>query len=298
MLIMACAVISLYSLLDERAGLMFLEPRVLGPFIGASSQILDSVQLLNIPQGTETMETPGRQGLPANYLATSTPFGRMGGLELEEGALVDTPGRNDDDEMRYLNTSRSTDQLEILYRARGTEIERLKAELSSARDETGIEARRLRHDLALSKGRCEELAVQLEQETEVNRRVTEENAALRADIELLKQKLQKQERAKADMEERAEASDHVVQTLQAQLEQMQMSETALRAREHHDATVRSLKERHEAELHALQRELDGQAAVARRREREAEETSGRLAEVARAHDAAIVEKSDRIDDLR
>ena len=181
-------------------------------------------------QGTETMQTPGRQGLPANYLATtSTPFARMGGLE--EGALVDTPGRNDDqndDEMRYLNTSRSSDQLEILYRARGTEIERLKAELSGARDETGLEARRLRHDLALSKGRCEELAVQLEQETEVNKRVTEENAALRADIELLKHALQKQEKVKADLEERAESSDHVMQTLQAQLEQLQMSDTALR----------------------------------------------------------------------
>ena len=248
------------------------------------------------------METPVRQGLPANYLATSTPFGRMGGLELEEGALVDTPGRSDggqnDEEMRYLNTSRSSDQLEILYRARGTEIERLKAELSSARDETGHEARRLRHDLALSKGRCEELRVQLEQETEANQRVTEENAALRADVELLKLALQKQERVKADLVERAEASDHVVQTLQAQLEQLQMSDTALRAREHHDATVRSLKERHEAELHALQRELDSQAAVARRREREVEDASGRLAEVARAHDAAIVEKSERIDVLR
>ena len=62
--------------------------------------------------------------------------------------------------------------------------------------------------------------------------------------------------------------------------------------------MRSLKERHEAELHSLQRELDSQAAVARRREREAEDASSRLAEVARAHDAAIVEKSDRIDELR
>ena len=180
-------------------------------------------------QGTDTMETPGRQGLPANYLATSTPFARTVGLE--EGAIVDTPGRSDDpndDEMRYLNTSRSSDQLEILYRARGTEIERLKAELSVARDETGLEARRLRHDLALSKGRVEELAVQLEQETEVNKRVTEENAALRADVELLKLALRKQEKVKAELEERAESSDHVLQTLQAQLEQLQMSDTALR----------------------------------------------------------------------
>ena len=37
---------------------------------------------------------------------------------------------------------------------------------------------------------------------------------------------------------------------------------------------------------------------ATRREREAEDASSRLAEVARAHDAAIVEKSDRIDELR
>ena len=51
---------------------------------------------------------------------------------------------------------------------------------------------------------------------------------LRDDIELLKLALQKQERVKADLEERAESSDHVLQTLQAQLEQLQMSDTALR----------------------------------------------------------------------
>ena len=173
------------------------------------------------------MDTPGRQELPAHYF-TSTPHAGM--QCLEEGALVDTPGRNDEDndEMRYLNTSRSSDQLEILYRARGTEIERLKDELRGARDETGLEARRLRHDLALSKGRNEELSVQLEQETEANKRLIGENSVLRDENELLKRALQKIEKAKYQLEERAESTDNVVQTLHAQLEALQKSDTALR----------------------------------------------------------------------
>ena len=62
--------------------------------------------------------------------------------------------------------------------------------------------------------------------------------------------------------------------------------------------MRSLKERHDAELRSLQKELDCQTALTRRREREAEDASSRLAEAMRAHDAAIVEKSDRIDEIR
>ena len=62
--------------------------------------------------------------------------------------------------------------------------------------------------------------------------------------------------------------------------------------------MRSLRDRHEAELRSLQKELDCQTVLTRRREREAEDASSRLAEALRAHDAAIVEKSDRIDEIR
>ena len=71
----------------------------------------------------------------------------------------------------------------------------------------------------------------------------------------------------------------------------------LKAREHHDATVRSLKERHESEMFALQQEIDRQAAVIKRLETENESIRGKMNETQRHHETMLIEKSERIEDL-
>ena len=155
--------------------------------------------------------TPGSSSathLPSHYL-TSTPFGGPRGgplMGLEEGPLVDTPGRerherheDDDSERRFLNTSKREEQLEILYEARGHEIDRLRGALDAARDEVGSDGRRARHELAMLKGENEKLNVQLEQAKEIYDGVVEENRTLRGDVELLKAALQKQEKVRDDV---------------------------------------------------------------------------------------------------
>ena len=96
---------------------------------------------------------------------------------------------------------------------------------------------------------------------------------------------------------RAESSDHLAQTLQSQLLELQKRETALKAREHHDAIVSSLKNRHEGEVHSLQQEVDRQTALARRHEAEAEGLRNKISETTRLHESMLVEKSDRIEEL-
>ena len=53
-----------------------------------------------------------------------------------------------------------------------------------------------------------------------------------------------------------ESSELMVTTLQSQLSDLQKSETILKAKQHHDQVVRSLKERHETETYNMQQEND------------------------------------------
>lgn len=53
-----------------------------------------------------------------------------------------------------------------------------------------------------------------------------------------------------------ESSELMVKTLQTQLTDLQKSETILKAKQHHDQVVRSLKERHETETYNMQQEND------------------------------------------
>jgi hypothetical protein len=89
----------------------------------------------------------------------------------------------------------------------------------------------------------------------------------------------------------------VVQTLQSQLTDLQKRETALKAREHHDSIVRSLKERHEGELISLQQEVDRLTSVIKRVEAEADGLRNRMNETLRHHESMLVEKSDTIEEL-
>ena len=71
----------------------------------------------------------------------------------------------------------------------------------------------------------------------------------------------------------------------------------MQAREHHEATVRSLKERHENEIAHLQREIDSLEVKGRGLEVELEDIKEKYSETQRLHESALVEKSERIDDL-
>lgn len=51
-----------------------------------------------------------------------------------------------------------------------------------------------------------------------------------------------------------ESSEQTIKTLESQLHDFQRSDTVLKAQHHHDAVVRSLKERHENEIKSMQLE--------------------------------------------
>jgi hypothetical protein len=72
-----------------------------------------------------------------------------------------------------------------------------------------------------------------------------------------------------------------VHSLQNQLIDLQRKDTVLKAREHHDAIVSSLKERHESEMFTLQQEVDRLSAQNKRYENEVDMLRGKMNETLR-----------------
>lgn len=89
----------------------------------------------------------------------------------------------------------------------------------------------------------------------------------------------------------------MIQTLQQQLIDLQRKDTVLKAREHHDAIVSSLKERHENEVFNLEQEVDRLNAQLKRYENEMDALRGKMNETQRQHESMLIEKSERIEDL-
>ena len=229
---------------------------------------------------------------PAAKFLTSTPFNPHL-FDIEAGPL--TPEQEQD--QRYLKAKTSQDRLEVLYEARGHELERLRNEMQNLQDENENENRALKHDVAILTADNEQLKSKFEQLQLLYQESLDDNQSLRSEIDHMKNAMHKVEKSKEELIARCESSDHLVQSLQSQLIEFQSKDTVLKAREHHDALVSSLKERHESEMSSFQNEVDGLAAKVKRYEHELEQMRSKMNDSQRYHESLLMEKSDKIQEL-
>lgn len=202
------------------------------------------------------------------------------------------------EEAAYLHKGKESDQLEILYKARGHEITRLKEELASVSSVRGGETRTLHHQLALLKGERDRLTVQLEHIQSVAQSQSEENQSLRLTVSDLKSKLVSSDEANKELANQIESTNIHVQTLQSQLVDLQRSDTILRAKQQHEETVRSLRERHDSEVFNMQQEIDRLTAHNHRLDAEADTLRSKASKSQHDHDTLLIEKSETIKELQ
>jgi len=202
------------------------------------------------------------------------------------------------DEELILNAPEGVRNLEVLYNARGVEIERLKKEKDDLVTKLTTEIRQLKHENTILKGN--EGRIQLHQEHYQNIADTQskENQALRLELDDLKAKLFNSEKTVKEKVANNESSDMMIQKLQSDLQAMQKSDTILRAKHQHEETLRSLKERHDNEVFQLQQEIDRLNANAKRDENEKEHLRIRSQKASKDYDILALEKSDTTRDLQ
>ena len=152
-----------------------------------------------------------------------------------------------------------------------------------AKQEAVEELRAARHELALARAAGSASRGETEQLQRVLADQRRENQILTEEIHQLNTKLAStaadRDNLQADKNETAGA----VQALQLQLAQLQTADTALKARQQQDQAVRSLSERHAAELAGVRREADLAVGRARQAELERDRLAAQLSREQELH---------------
>ena len=149
-----------------------------------------------------------------------------------------------------------TDDLDILYNARGKEIDKLQKQLADVRAEYEVELRSCRHQLALAKSENHNNVGDLDQLQRVVSDTRRENKVLTDEIHNMNINMKSLAEENESLQAEKESSANIIQQLQIQLSQLQSNDSVLKARHQHDATVRSLLERHKEEMTSVRADLD------------------------------------------
>ena len=131
-----------------------------------------------------------------------------------------------------------TDDLDILYNARGKEIDKLQKQLAEARAEFEEELRAARHQLALARSENHNNAGDLDQLQRVVGDTRRENKVLTEEIHTMNLRVKQLAEENELLQAEKESSSNIIQQLQLQLSQLQTNDSVLKARHQHDATVR------------------------------------------------------------
>jgi len=189
------------------------------------------------------------------------------------------------------------DDLDILYKARGKEIDRLEKELADKKSEFDSELRQTRHQLAMANAENQNQAGSADQMQMVLSDARRENKILTEEVHELNSKLKSVSMENQKFLTESEGNTAVIAQLQSQLTQLQSNDTVLKARQQHDATVRSLLERHKGEVASLRVEIDHANNRATRSEQEKFVLNDKLASAVAGHEMAVKVRVEEVGEL-
>ena len=188
--------------------------------------------------------------------------------------------------------------LQVLYDARGQEMGRLQAEIGQLRQRYETENRSLKHQLTLLKAEKAKLDSNLEYHKDTAQVQSEENRKLRQEIEDLKAANSREFGANSKLNSELDSQNMLIQTLQMQIQELQRSDTILRQKTQHEETLRSLKERSEAQEFQMRQEIDRLNSDLRKCDLEKENCQSKLRKIQGEFEKINLEKSDIIKNLQ
>ena len=108
--------------------------------------------------------------------------------------------------------------LEILYKARGTEIDRLRSANEEEKNKYYAEIRHFRHENTILKGDVEQYKTKMEDCQQTSQILSDENQALRKELDELKKNLLKSDKENKHLKSEAENTKMTNQQLQSKLQ--------------------------------------------------------------------------------
>ncbi|XP_055873186.1 trichohyalin-like isoform X1 [Biomphalaria glabrata] len=151
---------------------------------------------------------------------------------------------------------RTYEQINILYKARGREIEELTKKLEEKEEDMGKEIRSLKHKLALATGNAEGTTESLKNCKFLLQQAESENAAATGQIKALEAQITAYKNSKDELLKKLQTAESTVESLTHNIEDLQNSDSISRARIDHENMLSSLTQRYERELLNVKEKLD------------------------------------------
>ncbi|XP_071098914.1 centrosomal protein of 152 kDa-like [Haliotis cracherodii] len=151
---------------------------------------------------------------------------------------------------------RQAGQLQILYKARGRQLEDLRRDLDTLKQESGRENRILKHQLSLAQGEKEGVASSYRQCQELLQETKDDNAQLLGKLQAVEAQVESLNTIRDEYVKKLQTSETTIENLTHELSNLQQSDSLARARNQHEAVVSSMQQKFDKEVLDLKEKLD------------------------------------------
>ncbi|KAJ1180520.1 hypothetical protein NDU88_005741 [Pleurodeles waltl] len=184
-------------------------------------------------------------------------------------------------------------QLQVLYKARGRQLEEMNGKL----EESGREMRCLNHQLAMIKAEKDGLAMSLQESQKLFQNGKEREAQLEAQIKVLEANVQALTANEEQICKKLKTSEIALEDMQRQLIDLRRSDALKRAREQHESFISSLKQKNEEQLLQLQQKLDAANTSLQEQKERCAFLEDHVTQLERKQDEGKLEKNEIINRL-
>ncbi|KAM8974640.1 centrosomal protein of 152 kDa [Pelodytes ibericus] len=177
-------------------------------------------------------------------LVNQDPSGRDDHFDDLQRQFLDT-GESSASNMQYV-------QLQVLYKARGRQLQELNEKL----EETEQQMRYLNHQLVLVKDEKEGLTVSLQESQVLLQNAKETEIQLKGQLTALEKTVEGLTTNEDQLRKEFKVAKVAMESMQKQVLDMRRSDSIQRARDQHEAVVSMLTKKNEEQVFALQQRLD------------------------------------------
>ncbi|XP_078097533.1 centrosomal protein of 152 kDa [Mustelus asterias] len=184
-------------------------------------------------------------------------------------------------------------QLQILYNARGRQLE----EMQHKQEEFAREIRYLNHQLAMTKGEKDGVAISCQELQKLLQDAKEHEVHLEGQIKALESRVQDLSVSEEEALKNQKIAEAAMESMQQQLSELCRSESLTRAREQHETVINALKHKHEESLLVMQQTLDAASIALEEQKDNSKRLEEQVKQLQRQQEEAKVEKAEIINGL-
>ncbi|CAH2274016.1 centrosomal of 152 kDa isoform X2 [Pelobates cultripes] len=205
----------------------------------------------------------------------------------------------DDLQREFLDTGESSTsnmqyvQLQVLYKARGRQLQELNEKL----EESHQQMRFLNHQLAIVKDEKDGLAISMKESQALLQNSKEIEIQLKGQMTALEKTVEGLTSNEEQLRKELKVAKVAMESMQQQVMDMCRSDSIQRAREQHEAVVSVLTKKHEEQVFVLQQKMDAVNAALQEQKEECCRLQNLVAQAERKQEESKVDKTEIINRL-